>query len=73
MIEDYQKNRIDGSFYENEMQLTKQKENIYLVEKKLKTRTYKGQKQYLVKWLGYSQPSWENVDDIDGDYNDQIF
>ena len=55
------------------MTTEKPKDKRILKEKKLKTRTYKGKKQYLIKWLGYLQPTWENADDIDDEYNDQIF
>ena len=59
---------IKGSFYESEMQLTKQKKGVYLINKILKTRTVKGKKQYFVSWIGYdnSKNSW--IDDDKTEY-----
>lgn len=56
-IEDSRKNRILGSFYEQELQKTKQP-HVYLIEKIVKK---KGNK-FLVKWLGLSESenSWIN-------------
>jgi hypothetical protein len=34
---------------------TNQKEDVYLVNKILKTKTVKGKKMYLVNWLGYPE------------------
>jgi hypothetical protein len=54
-IEDLRKEPITGSFYEPELQITEQNpESEFLVEKVLDTRKFKGRKQVLVKWLGYS-------------------
>jgi hypothetical protein len=67
-IKDYEGNEIEGSFYESELQLTEQKKDFYLVEKVLKTKTEKGKKMALVKWLGYRDPTWEfesNVKDFE--------
>lgn len=57
---------IKGSFYDNELQKTKQKENVYLVEKILKTRKVKGKKEHLIKWIGYDDKfnSWEPEENI---------
>ena len=59
-------NVIKGSFYNEELQMTYQKDNIYLVEEILKTRTKNGKKEYLVKWLGYGPEfnSWEPEENI---------
>ena len=43
---------IKGSFYPEELQKTKT-DGVYLVEKLLETRTKKGKKEYLVKYMGY--------------------
>ena len=55
-IKDFNNEELIGSFYDQEMQKTEAPEDIYLVEKVLKT---KGNKQF-VKWLGYpdSANSW---------------
>ena len=31
----------------------------YLVEEILSERVFKGKVQYLVKWIGYNEPTWE--------------
>ena len=62
-IEDNLKEQISGSFYEPELQHTKQTpESDFLAESTLRTRTVKGKKQYLIKWLGYpeNQSTWED-------------
>ena len=66
-LRDHRGEVIQGSFYEPELQKTKQGDT-YLVEKVLKTRTVKGQKQHLVKWLGYSDKnnSWVDEKDLGG-------
>ena len=52
---------IRGSFYEPELQKIKDPER-YRVEKVVRTKTVKGVKKYLVKWLGYpeSDNTWVN-------------
>jgi hypothetical protein len=55
-IKDLLGEEIEGSFYEQELQKTKQdpKKSEFLIEEVLDTRTHKGKKQELVKYLGYS-------------------
>ena len=67
-IKDSEGEIIKGSFYENELQLTNQKEGHYLVEKILGTKKIKGKEYSHVKWLGYEKPTWElssNVKNFD--------
>lgn len=61
---DYDGEKIEGSFYEEELQKTKVP-SVFLVEKVLKRRTYKGKKQLFVKWLGWSEKwnQWINEED----------
>ncbi len=63
-LKDYNNEQIEGSFYEDELQKTKYPD-VFLVEKVLKKRTYKGNKQLYVKWVGWSDKfnSWINEDD----------
>ena len=56
---------IKGTFYKEELQKVAEKE-VYRISKILKTRTVRGQKEYLIRWYGYppSFDSWvpkENV------------
>jgi hypothetical protein len=51
-IEDYNGETLEGSFYAQEL-LKTEVPDIYLVEKILQTKTVHGQKQYLVKYLGW--------------------
>lgn len=58
-IRDLKGNLIKGKFYEQELQQVADKD-VYLVENILKTKG----NNLLVKWLGFSQPSWipkENI------------
>ena len=68
-IKDERGDIIKGSFYEEEVQKTNQKENIYLVEDVLKTRIKNKKKEYLIKWLGYndSYNSWEPEENVEHD------
>lgn len=63
-IEDLASKPIQGSFYEQELQVSKQdpKEGEFLIEKILQTRTRKGKRQAFVKWLGYSDDSNSWID-----------
>lgn len=63
-LEDLNAEPINGSFYEQELQKTEQDPTKeFLVEKVLKTRTYRGKKQQFVKFLGYndSYNEWINA------------
>ena len=68
-IKDAKNEIIKGCFYDEELQLTKQKENVYLVNKILKNRTRKGVKECLVSWIGYDDTfnSWEPAENIEHD------
>jgi Integrase core domain len=43
---------LEGSFYENELQITKQE--IYRIEKVIRKKNIKGVEHALVKWMGYN-------------------
>ena len=68
-IENERHEIIKGSFYIEELQKTSQKENIYLVEKILQTKTVKGKKMCLIKWLNYDDKfnSWEPAENVEHD------
>ena len=40
--------------------------NEYIVERILNTRIYQHRRQYLVKWIGYEEPIWQNEGDLEG-------
>ena len=63
-IEDTKGKEIQGTFYEPELQRTKQE--IYRIQKVLKKRTKNGSKEVYVKWRGYSDDfnSWIPISDL---------
>lgn len=67
-LKDYHNEIIEGNFMENQLTSIKKenKDTTYSVEKILKTRTKKGKKEYLIKWLNYSDKfnSWEPAENI---------
>ena len=48
-IDDYDKERVKGKFYELELQKVSKVNDVYKVESVLKTMKRKGRKEYLVK------------------------
>jgi transposase InsO family protein len=52
-LTDYKGKEIKGSFYKNELQLVDKSDNIWPIEKIVKTRKIRNQLEYLVKFLGY--------------------
>ena len=67
LLKDFADEPIDGYFYEEELQkVTKDKDTLFRVEKILKTRTRRGQKEHFVKWMGWPKKfnSWIKDSDI---------
>ena len=58
-LSDYNDEEIDGSFYNEELQVV-DKPEVYRIEKVLESKKVGRVKQYLVKWLGYPKQfnSW---------------
>ena len=56
MLRDLNGDEIKGSFYAKELQLVTIDE--YRIERIIRTRMNKGRKEALVKWIGYSEPTW---------------
>jgi hypothetical protein len=52
------------AYAEYELKEAKEKEAMYQVQSIKAKRTIKGVKEILVKFKGYSKPSWENYNDI---------
>jgi len=65
-ISDYKGEPVLGSFYKEELQVVDKSDDIYLVEKIVDQRTYRRQRQYLVKWAGYPDAAntWVNEADL---------
>jgi hypothetical protein len=55
---------LEGSFYENELQKTKQE--IYRIEKVLRKKIINGVQHALIKWMGYSDKfnTWEPTENL---------
>jgi transposase InsO family protein len=53
---------IKGKFYEQELQMITKSDDVYIVEKILKTRRRNGKLEHLVKWQGYADKfnSWSS-------------
>ena len=60
---DLNNNIIDGIFYQQELQRTKNTSGVYIIEKIIK----KNKNKYLVKWRNYSNDfnSWIDKDDVE--------
>ncbi len=52
-LTDYDGEELKGTFYEQELQRVDKKDDMYEVEKVVRTRKRRGVKEYFVKWLGY--------------------
>lgn len=59
-ITDLNGSLLDGTFYEQELQKVQNLDNVFIIEKVIKTRRRNGKTQYFVKWLGYDESfnSW---------------
>jgi hypothetical protein len=55
---------IKGKFYEQELQKVDKRDDVYRVEKILKTRKRNGQVQYFIKWLGFPDKFNSWTDDV---------
>lgn len=63
-LNEYDNQPIDGTFYEQELQLVKEPQ-VFRIENVIKARTVKGKKQHLVRWAGWSSKYDSWVDDKD--------
>ena len=64
-LKDYAGEVVSGTFYQNQLRKAYE-QNTYLVEKVLRTRTRRGQKQLLVHWRGWpaKYDSWVGEEDV---------
>ena len=58
VLQDEHGEEIRGKFYEQELQVLPEKPDVYRIEEILRSRGKGENKQYLVKWHGYTEPSW---------------
>lgn len=63
-LKDHNGETIKGSFYANELQKIDNSEKLYRIDKIIRKRYVRGKKQALVKWKGYSEPSWIDISDL---------
>jgi hypothetical protein len=56
-LQDLKGESVKGSFYERELQKVALPD-YFPIEKVLRTKTVRGKKKYLVKYLGYQTPEW---------------
>ena len=70
-IKDLNGEPVTGSIYEEELtRSVDEPEGLYKIESIVGKRTYRGVKQVRVKWLGYSETSWVNEDQVVALQND---
>ncbi len=54
-IKDYKGEVIEGSFYKSELELVDKSEDIWPVNKVIRSRKYRGKTEYLVNFVGYPE------------------
>ena len=68
-LKDYDNEKVEGTFYEEELQAVKTKgeEEVYKIEKIIRQRKCGKKIEYFVKWLGYPDKlnSWVDKTDIE--------
>ena len=52
-LKDYDGEQLQGTFYEQELQRAIKTDDLYQIEKVLRTRKRRGKTEYFVKWFGY--------------------
>lgn len=57
-IKDLNGEVIKGKFYNQELQKLSKLPNVFRIERIIRSRGKGQNKQYLVKWVGYKEPSW---------------
>ena len=63
---DYHGNRVEGSFYREELQVVNREDEVFIIERILRKRRRGGKTWYLVHWRGYpdSFDSWVPESDL---------
>jgi hypothetical protein len=62
-LQDYDGEPVLGAFYEEELQPVADA-TFFPIEKVIKTRTVKGRKEALVKFMGYKEPRWRPASEV---------
>jgi hypothetical protein len=62
-VQDYDGEPVLGAFYEAELQPVGDA-SFFPIEKVIKTRTVKGKKEALVKFMGYKDPRWRPASEV---------
>lgn len=63
-VKDFTGEELKGSFYESQLQKVDKSNNIYAIDKVLKTRKVRGKIQYFVSFKGYPDSANRWVDDL---------
>ena len=74
-LADYAGDDVKSTFYPEELQpVNISEDTVYKIEKILRTRTRKGQKEYLVRWLGWPSKydSWVTSADMEDIKHDHL-
>ena len=62
-IKDYEDEPIQGKFYQQELQVIDEPK-VFRIQEIIRTKGKGDNKQYYVKWHGYSKPSWITEADL---------
>ena len=65
-IKDLNNETLEGTFYDSELQKINKNDDTYQIERIVKTRTRRKERQYLIKWVGYPESfnSWVRERDM---------
>lgn len=67
-VTDYKNKRIKGRFYEKELQkasISDEDKSVYWrVEKIMRKKRVGNKLMYLIKWIGYADPTWEKAENV---------
>ena len=69
-LKDHHGERIEGNFYDKEIQKINRDDDVYQVEKVIRQKRRNGEVWYFVKWLGYDDTfnSWIRKNDVTNVY-----
>ena len=64
LLKDYLGEIVKGKFYEDELQVVSKTDDVYVVERVIKSRKRGGKVEYFVKWRGYPEKFNSWVDNL---------